>query len=281
MAADLKAEIFCGGIVSAHRLDHPEGICVDPRDGAIWCGGEGGQLYRIEPDGSAVRKIADTGGFLLGVTFDPVREQLYLCDLHHRCVWVYGIDGTRLGWLTGRDGAERLKLPNYAALSADQKHLYVSDTRRTGGPGVWRFDPDSGSGTLWMRESCRSANGLALAPDGTALYLVESHLPGISRIPVRPDGSAGPKEPFLSLPDDEPDGLAFDAGGCLWISVFNPSRIYRYTFTSGTLETMIEDSTTDLLHHPTNIAFRGATELFTSNFGAWHLSRIDLSPLNS
>ncbi|MCC5808152.1 MAG: SMP-30/gluconolactonase/LRE family protein [Opitutales bacterium] len=67
----------------------------------------------------------------------------------------------------------------------------------------------------------------SLRADGSALYLVESHLPGVSRIPILPDGSAGPKEAFLDLPGDEPDGLAFDAAGHLWISISNPTRIYR------------------------------------------------------
>ena len=27
-------------------LDHPEGVAWDPRSGALWAGGEDGQLYR-------------------------------------------------------------------------------------------------------------------------------------------------------------------------------------------------------------------------------------------
>lgn len=273
------AAIFCGGILSPNRLDHPEGICVDPFDGALWCGGEGGQLYRIEPDGSAAKQIACTGGFLLGITYDPIRRQLYLCDLHHRCVWIYSTEGKLLGRLDGRDGDENLLLPNYSVLSADGQHLYVSDTRRAGGPGVWRFEIATGASTLWMRERCLSANGLALAPDGSALYLVESHLPGVSRIPIRKDGSAGAKEIFLPLPNDEPDGLAFSPNGDLWISIYNPTRIYRCRLSDRRLQIVIADDSTDILHHTSNIAFRGEREVFSANLGAWHITRIDLSRL--
>lgn len=273
------ASIFCGGALSPHRLDHPEGICVDPRDGAIWCGGEGGQLYRIEPDGSSARQVCNTGGFLLGVTFDARRGRLYLCDLEHRCVWVVGTDGRIISRLEGVDGAERLRLPNFAVLAPDGGSLYVSDTRREGGPGIWRFDPDTGASTLWMRESCFSANGMCLSPDGRSLFLVESHLPGVSRIPILEDGSAGPKEHFLPLPGDEPDGLAISPSGDLWISIYNPTRILRCRLTDRNIDCILADESTDLLHHATNIAFRGANELFVANLGAWHISRIDLSTL--
>ena len=274
------ASVFCGGILHPQRLDHPEGLCVDPLDGSLWCGGEGGQLYHVSADGRAIETVACTGGFLLGVAIGA-SGRLYACDLHHRCVFIFDRRGRPLGQLMAAEGAEQLTLPNFCVLSADERFAYVSNTCRSGGPGIWRFDLATGRGELWLRENCRSANGLALAPDGTALFLVESHLPGVSRIAIRPDGSAGPKELVLSLPHDEPDGLAFDARGDLFISVYHPSRLYRWQRATGQLDLVIQDDTTDLLHHPTNLAFRGEHELFVANLGAWHLTRIDLTSLHS
>lgn len=273
------ASVFCGGILSPNRLDHPEGLCLDPKDGALWCGGEGGQLYRIAPDGSSARRLGSSGGFALGLCMDRKRN-LYMCDLHHACVVVFDDQGNEQTRLHGVDGDQQLTLPNHAVLSPDDRHLYVSNTCREGGPGIWRFDLHTGESRLWMSENCLSANGLALAPDASALYLVESHLPGISRIPILPDGRAGKKEVFLSLPDDEPDGLAFNGAGDLFISIYHPSRIYRYRFHSALLQTVIQDDSTDFLHHATNIAFRGDEELFSANLGAWHITRIDLQNLS-
>jgi sugar lactone lactonase YvrE len=195
-------------------------------------------------------------------------------------VIVFDHAGHEAGRLEGRDGDETLRLPNSAVISRDERYLYVSDTRRSGGPGVWRFDLQTGRSELWMRESCRSANGVALDPAGTFLYLVESHLPGVSRIPIRADGSAGPKELAVMLPHDEPDGLAFNSRGELFIAIYHPSRIYRWQPATGQLDLVIEDATTDWLHHPTNLAFRGERELFCTNFGAWHLTRVDLTRLD-
>jgi sugar lactone lactonase YvrE len=268
-------EVFCGGIRSPHRLNHPEGLCVDPLDGALWCGGEAGELVRVSPDGSGAETVGSTGGFALGLCMDS-RRHLFVCDLARRCVVEMTEDGREIRELRARQGDWELDLPNFPVLSADERMLYVSDTRREGGPGIWRFDLASGEGELWMPEPCFSANGMALAPDGLAMYLVESHLPGVSRIPIQEDGRAGKKEVVLELPGDEPDGLAFDDHGDLWISIYHPSKLYRCRVRDRRLELVVQDDTTDLLHHPTNLAFRGGRELFTANLGAWHLTRITL-----
>lgn len=50
-------------------LDHPEGIAWG-RDGFAYAGGEAGQVYRIDIEAKTSTKIADTGGFLLGIALD-------------------------------------------------------------------------------------------------------------------------------------------------------------------------------------------------------------------
>ncbi|MCC5808153.1 MAG: hypothetical protein JJU00_17630 [Opitutales bacterium] len=57
------ASVFCGGILHPQRLNHPESLCVDPRDGSLWCGGEGGELYHISPDASTIRTVMSTAVF--------------------------------------------------------------------------------------------------------------------------------------------------------------------------------------------------------------------------
>jgi hypothetical protein len=52
----------------AGGLDHPEGIAWDPA-GALYAGGEAGQIYRVGLDGS-VEEIASTGGFMYGLAVD-------------------------------------------------------------------------------------------------------------------------------------------------------------------------------------------------------------------
>jgi len=56
--------------VFAEGLDHPECVAAHP-DCSVWCGGEEGQIYRIDPSGADVEEVARTGGFVLGIAFSP------------------------------------------------------------------------------------------------------------------------------------------------------------------------------------------------------------------
>ena len=79
------AEVFYDGLLTEPMLDHPEGLAVH-RDGSVWCGGERGQIYRIEPDGTSMEQVAAIdGGFSQGMAFDR-EDNLYVCDLKHGSV---------------------------------------------------------------------------------------------------------------------------------------------------------------------------------------------------
>ena len=53
-----------------------------------------------------------------------------------------------------------------------------------------------------------------------------------------------------------PDGVAFDEQGDLYISLYNPNIIYRFT-AAGELITLYDDWEQFMLVAPTNIAFGG------------------------
>ena len=69
----------------------------------------------------------------------------------------------------------------------------------------------------------RYPNGICVTADGRSLYVAESYLPGVSLIPIQPDGSAGPPEPVCELPRTVPDGVALDLDGTLYISCYRPT----------------------------------------------------------
>ena len=62
-AAGVTARVFTGASV---QIDHAEGVAVH-EDGSVWCGGEAGQVYRIELDGSHETVAMIEGGVLLGL----------------------------------------------------------------------------------------------------------------------------------------------------------------------------------------------------------------------
>lgn len=267
-----RATVFFDGLSSEPRLNHPEGIAIDS-DGNIWCGGEEGEIFRIERAGASVERVARTGGFALGIALDA-SGYLYMCDMKLACVYRLHIATGQLIAFARGSGERTMECPNYAVVDEQSGYLYVSDSRMSG-PGVWRFRLDTGEGDLWYAGDCVFANGLALHPEGNDLYVVETFASRISRIPILPDGTAGPKEEALLLPDTVPDGLAFDQEGRLYISCYEPSCIYRYDL-QGAPELLIHDKMCLTLDRPTNIAFRGTHELFCANIGANHVSLIDL-----
>ena len=266
------ARIFYDGILDEPRLDHPEGLAVH-RDGSVWCGGERGQVYRIEADGGSIEQIAQAeDGFSHGMAFDA-DDNLYVCDLKHAAVMKLDTDTGSLQTFAEGANGRAISICNYPAFD-DEGRLYVSDSHafKVPGPGIFRFDPD-GSGELWYDEPINFANGLAFPPDGDHLYVAETFGRAIFRIHIEEDGSAGAREEVARLPGVLPDGLAFDAAGNLYVACYEPSQVLRVA-PNGAVVRLIWDEEAHLFCHPTNLAFRGNV-LFTTNLGRWHITAID------
>ena len=273
LLADDQVSVFFDGTLHDPQLDHPEGVAVHP-DGSVWCGGERGQIFRIDPDGRSIEEVGSTGGFALGLAFDRTAEHLYVCDLKHAAVFRLETASGRVERFTDGSPAGPFKIPNYPAFDPEGR-LYVSDSHEFGkpGPGVFRIEPD-GKGELWYDRDVTFANGLALSPDGSALYVAETFASRVFRIPIRDDGSAGEREDVADTPGSLPDGLAFDVEGNLYVGCYEPSHVLRID-PDGTVRVLWHDVTAHTLAHPTNLAFRGTT-MFTANLGRWHLTRIEV-----
>lgn len=263
-----RAAVFFDGQYSEPRIHHPEGVAVGP-DGAVWCGNAEGDILRIEPDGSRVEKIASTGGFSLGLAFDG-DGHLFVCDQRSAAVWRLDLATRALARFT----PPGIRIPNYPVVDAARNCLYVSDSFGAGkeGPGVWRYDLTTGSGYLWWAEPMNFANGMAMAHDNSALFVIETFDRKVSRIAVGPDGSPAGRADYATHLPGLPDGLAFDDAGNLYVSCYEPSRILKVD-PSGKVDIYIEDVTAHVLCHPTNIAFDGAT-LYATNLGRWHITKV-------
>jgi len=269
-----QSSVFFDGVFSEPRLNHPEGLAIDA-DGNVWCGGEEGEIFRIAADGSMIELIASTGGFTLGMAFDQ-QGRLYTCDLKHAVVFrLDPASGALTQFATG-DGTARIKIPNVPVVDAQRNCLYVSDSHdfQQAGPGIWRFDLDSGAGSLWYDRSLRFANGMALSADGGTLYVAETFARRVTAISIGADGTAGEARSFLEEIPGLPDGLVLDTDGRLYVCCYEPSRVCRAD-AAGQIEILIDDPEAHMLCHPTNGAFRG-TELFTSNLGRWHITRTEV-----
>ncbi len=265
-----KTTIFCEG------LDHPEGIAVHP-DGSVWAGGEAGQIYRVSEDGQVVEEVANTGGFILGIAFNPGADWLAICDLGNKCVSKLDLKSMEISLLFEGAQDHRLSIPNYAVFDA-LGNLYVSESgafREINGK-ILKHHTD-GQTEIWHDGPFNFANGMALGPDGRHLYVVCSWLPGVERIAIQDDGSAGAREVYCTIPQTVPDGITFDLAGNLYVSCYTPNAIYRVS-PDQTIRLLVDDWEAHTFSNPTNIAFGGPNfdQLLTTNLGRWHLSKIDL-----
>ena len=263
-------------------LDHPEGVAYGP-DGFAYAGGEAGEVYRIDVDRAEGTVIGSTGGFLLGIALDA-ESNVYGCDIARKAV-LRITQGGEVSVLSTGTAARPMAIPNYGVFDR-AGNLYVSDSGRwpEGGGCIFRIDPE-GETTVWTTDCSLYTNGLALSVDEGYMYAVESTLPGITRVAIREDGTAGLPELVASMPGTVPDGLAFDREGRLYVGCYRPDRIYRID--PGMQPVIVaDDYQGTALSAPTNLAFIGPLldRLLIASLGRWHLSvmSVDVAghPLN-
>ena len=267
--------LLTNATIFADGLDHPECVAVHP-DGSVWAGGEAGQIYRIAENGSKVEEMANTGGFILGIAFSPGAEWMVICDLAKNCLWKLDLQSMKLEVFSKGADKHAFNIPNYPTFDK-AGNLYVTesgDFRKVNGK-VFKYDPQ-GNGQIWHEGPFNFANGCALGKGAKYLYVVVSFEPGIERIAINDDGSAGDREVYCTLPETVPDGCALDVEENLYVSCYAPNKIYKIA-PDRTTSVLIEDWEAHTLSNPTNIAFGGENldQLFASNLGRWHITKID------
>jgi gluconolactonase len=262
-----KLEMF------AERLDHVEGIAI--ADGTIYVGGEAGQIFRIGADDRAV-EIANIEVPVLGLAVDA-DGRIYACNETGRKV--FRVDPrTGDSEVFSEGTADRpMRLPNWGAFDADGNY-YVSDSgdwKRANGL-IWVVRP-GGVTEVWSEEPADFPNGLAVAPDGSRLYAVESTPGRIIEVPIDDDGSAGPRRVLCELGMVVPDGIAVADDGGLVVSCYRPDAIVRSHPSDG-LDVLAADPQGTILNAPTNAAFPDddLDLLVVANLCGWHLVRARL-----
>lgn len=265
MTPEIPIEQFS---VFASNLDHPECVAFDG-NGALWAGGEAGQVYRIRRDGAS-EVIANLGGFCAGLAFSPDGE-LFVCNPALGIVRVTA-DGRHS--IFARDaGGAKLVTPNYGVFDAAGNY-YVTDS------GQWqarngrliRFDP-RGRGEVLV-EGLGYANGLALSAGEEFLYLVESDTDSVQRFALAPGRWGARPAPYATDCGRFPDGLVLDADGNLYVCCYASDEIWRIAPT-GEKTLLAVDRWGIRLGSPTNMAFGGDNfdELYVANLARTTITR--------
>ena len=177
-------------------------------------------LFVIKPDGTLVRQvtIANSSPHMLGLAFNPVTKALWMLDFGAETILkvdpVTGASSVLAGPISGAA---------LNALTFDKAgNGYVSDSFNG---VIWKVPPSGGPATAWSSDALLGpgtgltppfgANGVEFNKERTALFVANTALHQIVRIPVNPDGSAGTASVFVT--GINPDGIMIDSQDNIWI----------------------------------------------------------------
>ena len=255
--------------VFAEGLDHPEGLAFDA-DGALWAGGEAGQIYRIFE--GKTKQIGSVGGFCLGLTISP-RQELLVCNLGLQSLQRVDRSGRILAAIDRVDG-QRLETPNFSVFDRDG-NLYFSDSGKWNGANGCVYRLRASGVVEKFAGPFAFANGLCLNAAEDSLFVVESQRDRVTRVPIRGDGTPGTGEVYASGLARVPDGVAMDKEQNLYVTCYATDCLYRVN-PSGVVTLFAYDPDGTMLARPTNAAFGGpdGRDLYVANLGRWHITRL-------
>jgi gluconolactonase len=258
--------------IFANGLDHPE-CCAFDRNGHLWAGGEGGQIYRISPDGKA-ETIANVGAFVAGIAFSPDDRELFACVAGVGVMRITKSGDHRV--FATHAGDHKILSPNFP-LFDDAGRLYVTDSgqwmKRNG--YLLRFD-STGRGEV-LAGPRGYLNGMAMSADGRALFVVDSDTDSVLRFNIDSHGGLSERHAFAENVGRFPDGLSLDVNGNLYVCCYASDEIWRIC-PNGDKYLLAHDRWGILLGRPTNVAFGGGDfdEIFVANLARYTITRTKL-----
>jgi len=260
--------------VVTDALDHPEGVAWSP-SGAIYAGGEAGQVYRVSLNGD-VSLVGTTEGFAFGLTLDA-DDRAYVCDFARAELVRVDPDGTA-STITGGTPERPMQVPNYSAFG-DDGTLYVTDSGPWGEASgvIYSVAPD-GTTEVWTDAVPDFPNGCCLTADGRGLLVVESRARRVAHVAIGSDGASGSVTTVAMFDGSQPDGIALAVDGETFIvGCYRPDRLYLATL-SGSVDVLADDPDGVVLNQPTNVAFVGddLATLAISSLGGWTISTVDV-----
>jgi sugar lactone lactonase YvrE len=201
----------------------PEDVAVDR--GHLFTGVEDGRILRLTPDRRRLDTIADTGGRPLGVELYP-DGRLLVCDAERGLLLVDRAGG---GVEVLVERGPGLRVCNNAAVTADGT-VYFTDSTSRFDLAYWKADllEHRGTGRLLRRDpegtvdvvldGLHFANGVALAPDESAVVVAQTGAYRLDRVPLTGERQ-GRAEPLVDGLPGFPDNIATGSDGLVWIAL--------------------------------------------------------------
>lgn len=207
----------------------PEDVVVDA-DGWLLTGLENGRILRVDPGGSEVRVVGDTGGRPLGLEALPDGSVL-VCDSHRGLLRLDPTTGHMLTLVDRIDGRP-LRFCSNAVAAADGTIYFTESTSRFGFDH-WRAAilEHRGTGGLFRRspggqvevllDGLQFANGVVLSPDGDSVVVAETGSYQLIRYWLTGE-RAGTTDLVIDNLPGFPDNLALSSDGHIWVAMPNP-----------------------------------------------------------
>lgn len=207
-----------------------EGPRVDADNNLYFSDVRYGGVFRRAPDGEIITVVAErknVGGIALHADGGIVISGP---DLRHV-----------------REGTERVLFAEEGIISFNDLFTDADGRVYTGSVRSDPFHPPEPwiPGACWRIDGADSAvqlygdvqltNGIGFSPDGGRMYHSDSVACQIISHQVQPNGELGPREVFAQVDIGNPDGLAVDEDGGVWVASFYGGCVLRYA-PDGTLD---------------------------------------------
>ncbi|MEJ2518467.1 MAG: SMP-30/gluconolactonase/LRE family protein [Methyloceanibacter sp.] len=215
--------------LSLHALPHAGGedVIVDP-DGAVVTGLGNGDLVRLTPDGTTV--LGNTGGRPLGLEA-CADGSLLVCDHDRGLLRLDPSNGRITIMLDEIDGAPLRFCSN--VVRSEDGSIYVTTSSETATWDDYEADAiahatsgrliriHSNGGITVLGQNLAFANGLALAPDESCLFVSETLGYRIRRYWLKGPNAGTWGDFVIGLPGF-PDNLSLSHKGLLWVALPAP-----------------------------------------------------------
>jgi gluconolactonase len=232
-------------------------------EGPVWHESEGllvtsmsrGVLYSIDLDGGDPEVWVETGGGPNGLALGR-DGTVYVAQNGAATIKSRSERPTSAGIQVVRGGViedfigDQYIAPNDLVLGPEDGKVYFTDPTASP-PRVRTLDLDSGEVDTLI-EGIEFPNGLAFGLDLEELFVADSETGNIFKYRVV-DGSVSEPEVFASDPAGNPDGIAFDVEGNLYVANFATDEIAVYDPRGVRVESLPTGAGTK----PTNCCFAG------------------------
>ncbi|MDH7559463.1 MAG: SMP-30/gluconolactonase/LRE family protein [bacterium] len=209
----------------ASGLDFPEGPVWDGEGSLYVANCYGGWIARVVEGRVDTLVILSPPGRPNGLAMGP-GQRLYACDFGRRLLLGINSSGEVAAVSAGPQGAP-FNRPNDLVVDSSGR-VYVTDPKTYGAEAVDGriICVDLARDTSWVAASGLAfPNGIAFSPLDGKLYVSESARQRVLRFAVREDGMLTDQEVFAELPGGDPDGLAFDVKGNLYVAHFGGGAV--------------------------------------------------------